>query len=274
MHDKLPIRKAHTKLFIPFLQLNRRHSRNEVNALLKDKNMTASAKRLTLTTALFSVAAVAMAISAHTEPSRPLTVVELFQSEGCSDCPPAEANLNAIAGRDNILALSFEVTYWDQLGWKDRYASPAFTARQWDYAHYWHNNGVYTPQMVINGRYALVGANRGQVENAIAHTPGLSPSIKIDVRNRGLTVSSAAPLSDTILQLVTYDPRVINQPVRAGENAGATLPHKDIVTGLTTLGHYHGGNAHYTIAPAPAAMAQAVLLQQGVGGPIIAAAKI
>ena len=69
-------------------------------------------------------------------------VVELFQSQGCSSCPPASANLNALAGRDDVLALSFAVTYWDRLGWKDTFASPGFTARQWDYARGLHHDNV------------------------------------------------------------------------------------------------------------------------------------
>lgn len=216
----------------------------------------------------------AMMASAQSPTPHPLTVVELFQSEGCSDCPPAEANLNAIAGRPDILALSFEVTYWDQLGWKDRYASPAFTARQWEYARVWRNASVWTPQMVINGRYALVGSNRSQVDNAIAHTPALNAAINVSHTGRNVTVSGAKIGGDATVELVSYDPRVINQPVRAGENAGATLPHKNIVTGLTKLGTFTGGSVHFAIPAASAKTAQAILVQQGAGGPIVAAAKI
>ena len=93
----------------------------------------------------------------------PLTVVELYQSQGCSSCPPAIANINAIADRPDILALTFAVTYWDQLGWKDTFASPGFTARQYDYAHGLGHGGVYTPQVVINGRADLVGADRARI---------------------------------------------------------------------------------------------------------------
>ncbi len=95
-------------------------------------------------------------------------VVELFQSQGCSSCPPANANLNAIADRPGVLALSFAVTYWDYLGWKDRFAQPAFTERQRAYAKSKQSDGVYTPQVVINGRRAIVGARRGSFDAAIA----------------------------------------------------------------------------------------------------------
>ena len=107
-------------------------------------------------------------------------VVELFQSQGCSSCPPAAANINAIAGRPDVLALSFGVTYWDNLGWKDTFASPRFTARQWDYAHHAGRGEVGTPQVIVNGNTAIVGSNRQQLDATIAKAgqpqggPGLS----------------------------------------------------------------------------------------------------
>ena len=80
------------------------------------------------------------------------TVIELFQSQGCSSCPPAAANVMAISGRADVLALAFEVDYWDRLGWKDTFSKPAWTARQYAYAHAMGRDGVYTPQVVVNGR--------------------------------------------------------------------------------------------------------------------------
>src|SRR5271168_3113802 len=97
-----------------------------------------------------------------------LTVVELFQSQGCSSCPPANANVMALSGRPDVLTLSFQVTYWDELGWKDTFDSPQYTARQWDYAHGLHHPNVFTPQVVINGRADVVGVRRGEIEQALA----------------------------------------------------------------------------------------------------------
>src|SRR5882757_7521769 len=99
---------------------------------------------------------------------KPLTVVELFQSQGCSDCPPANANVMALSDRPDLLTLSFGVTYWDQLGWKDTFASPQYTARQWDYAHALHHRNVYTPQVIVNGRSDIVGRDRKELETLIA----------------------------------------------------------------------------------------------------------
>lgn len=95
------------------------------------------------------------------------TVVELFESQGCSSCPPANANVNAIADRPDILALNFAVTYWDQLGWKDTFAQPAFTARQWDYAHAAGRGQVATPQVIIDGHDTVVGNDAQQLAAAI-----------------------------------------------------------------------------------------------------------
>jgi hypothetical protein len=80
------------------------------------------------------------------------TMVELIQSQGCSSCPPANANVVAISDRPDLLTLSWQVTYWDQLGWKDTFGSPVYTARQWNYAHSLHRGEVATPQVVVNGR--------------------------------------------------------------------------------------------------------------------------
>ncbi len=113
--------------------------------------------------ALTFVVALALAGGARADP----TVVELYQSQGCSSCPPADANVNAIAGAPNLLVLSFGVTYWDQLGWKDTFASPRFTARQWAYAHGLRHDDVATPEVVINGRRDVEGADPRQLYAAI-----------------------------------------------------------------------------------------------------------
>src|SRR6185369_12613330 len=116
-----------------------------------------------------------------------LTVVELFQSQGCSSCPPANANVNAISDRGDVLALSFAVTYWDQLGWRDTFAKPQYTARQYAYAHGLHLGNVYTPQVVVNGRQDLTGIQRGQLDGAMAHQ-GRVPSQLIALNRDVLTI--------------------------------------------------------------------------------------
>ena len=108
------------------------------------------------------------AASAHAADASHPAVVELFQSQGCSSCPPANANVNALSQRADVLALSFAVTYWDRLGWKDTFAKPQFTERQWQYARAMRQQDVYTPQVVVNGRVAGVGADPGEIEGLIS----------------------------------------------------------------------------------------------------------
>src|SRR5579864_8039513 len=102
------------------------------------------------------VAAVLLTAGAALAAPSPV-VVELYQSQGCSSCPPADANVNALADRPGMLVLSFGVTYWDDLGWKDTFADPAYTQRQWDYAHGLRHAEVATPEVVVDGKRDLVG---------------------------------------------------------------------------------------------------------------------
>ena len=200
-------------------------------------------------------------------------VVELFQSQGCSSCPPANANLNAIADRADVLALSFAVTYWDQLGWKDSFASPAFTARQWDYAHGAGRANVATPQVIVNGGPTVVGSNRAQLDALIARQGPARGGPAIEAANGQVRVGGGAPQG--VVWFVRYDPRVRAVPIGAGENGGRTLPHRDIVRQLVRLGDYNGTAVAW---PMPAAnepgLAAAVLVQQGKGGLIEAARKL
>ena len=209
------------------------------------------------------------------EPGAGPIVIELFQSQGCSSCPPANANVNALAAaRPDVLALSFAVTYWDYLGWKDTFAQPAFTERQRAYQRSGQSDGVYTPQVVINGRKALVGANRGQLNQAVASVGGLrgGPAIVRDAA--GFTVGAGQGAPATVL-VITYDPRERAVPVKAGENGGKTLPHRNIVTGLREAGVWNGKPLHVAVgAPKDPTWRTAVLVQKGAGGPLLAAAKL
>ncbi|WP_010188299.1 DUF1223 domain-containing protein [Sphingomonas sp. PAMC 26605] len=202
-------------------------------------------------------------------------VVELFQSQGCSSCPPANANLNAIADRPDVIPLSFGVTYWDQLGWKDTFARPQFTARQWDYARSAGRSQVATPQIVINGgRQTVVGNDRQQLEAAIGaarHAGG--PSITI-AGNR-IAVSAANASKPATVWVVRYDPRSNNVPIRAGENGGRTLPHRNIVRQLNAVRTWSGTAASFTLPPNPNPILRtAVLVQSGRGGAIVAATRL
>jgi hypothetical protein len=202
---------------------------------------------------------------------RPLTVVELFQSQGCSDCPPANANVMALSDRPDLLTLSFGVTYWDYLGWKDTFAAPQFTARQWDYAHALHHAEVYTPQVIVNGRADIVGSDRAALEHLIAreaNTSGPTLQLSDGVLHLGATMAGAYQV-----WRARFDPRIENVSIARGENGGLTLPHKNIVKQLAKIGDWDGRAASLPVPPAPNGLAQAVLIQAGLGGPIVGAAR-
>jgi hypothetical protein len=235
-----------------------------------NKSIRASAKLVLGIFALFAFTEVGYA---QDHPAAaPLVVVELFQSQGCSSCPPAEANLNAIAGQPNILALSFAVTYWDNLGWKDTFASEAFTNRQYDYSHYQKQDGVYTPQVVVNGQKDLVGTNRAQLDLVIAQAHTQSPSISWTKGQ--LSVGAGKPAAPADVWLVRYDPRSLNVAIRAGENGGRTLPHRNVVRELVNLGTWDGRAKTFNLpAPTFAGLSTAALVQIKAGGEILGASK-
>ena len=228
-----------------------------------------------------SIRNAALALIAATLGLAPLTagaepvVGELFQSQGCSSCPPAEANLNAIADRPDVLALNFAVTYWDNLGWKDTFATSAFTERQYAYSR-GLSMGVATPQVVVNGRLSLVGNDRRELDAAI-HAAGEPAGASMAVSGGTVSVAAgSAPARGADVWLVRYDPRVQWVAIRRGENGGKTLPHRDIVRQFERLGGWFGAARSFPLPRGGGApgLKTAVLVQTADGGPILAAAKL
>jgi hypothetical protein len=206
--------------------------------------------------------------------ANPVTVVELYQSQGCSSCPPAIANVNQLADRPDVLALTFAVTYWDRLGWKDTFGKPEFTARQYSYSHGFHRRTVYTPQVIVNGQSDLVGTDSGDLQKAISRAlPLAGPAISF----AGNTVSvSGAPASEAAdVWLVRYDPRVLSVPIGRGENSGIAIAHRNVVRELVRLGSWEGTARDYPV-PTPGDMAwrSAVLVEAKNGGAILSAARL
>jgi len=223
--------------------------------------------------AMAALAALSISGAAMAQPpSAPMQVVELFTSQGCSSCPPADVAVAAISARPDIVALSFGVTYWDNLGWKDTFAQQKFTDRQWAYAKGLRHDQVATPQVVINGRTDVVGQSVGEIDAALRRAK-LPPGPALTLSAAGVSVAGAAPAKAADVWLVRYNPNVQQVPVKRGENTGKTLPIKNVVKDLTRLGAWSGGEKTYAIPAAPAGLATAVLVQAGPGGPILAAAK-
>ena len=214
------------------------------------------------------VSASAPAFAAEKHP----TVVELFTSQGCSSCPPANANLIELGRRKDVLTLSYSVTYWDYLGWKDIFGNEAFTNRQRTYEPALGEQGPFTPQMVINGRTSTVGNQLAEVEGLIAQAsaaggPDVSLAAGFVTIGRG-----QAPAEGADVWLVRYDPKLIEVPVTRGENKGHTLPHSHVVRDLVRLGSWDGSDARLPLPGAAGELRTAVLVQAANGGPILAAA--
>jgi hypothetical protein len=202
-------------------------------------------------------------------------VIELFQSQGCSSCPPANANVMALADRPDILSLSFGVTYWDYLGWRDTFAQPRFTDRQRAYAHALGHDNVFTPQVVINGRVDGVGADPHELSALVRRGDRGSGGPSVTLAGGAVTIGAGqAPPQGADVYLVRYDPRIQQIAIRAGENGGRTLPHRDVVRELTRLGRWDGAALRLTLpAPADPALSTAILVQTSGAGPILAAAR-
>jgi hypothetical protein len=153
------------------------------------------------------------------------TVVELYTSEGCSSCPPADRWVSTLKGRSDVLTLAFHVNYWDKLGWVDRFATAEATARQHELAHWSGSSSVYTPQVVVNGRDAAAGAR-------LPGTSSRSP-VSVTLQREGdlvtaqVAASQAGPAKLEGYWAVVEDGH--ESKVRAGENAGETLKHDSVV---------------------------------------------
>ena len=223
---------------------------------------------------LFGLAAAAPTVAGPGPQADPV-VVELFQSQGCSSCPPANAILNGLADRRDLLPLNFGVTYWDQLGWKDTFADPAFTARQWEYAKAGGRGNVATPQFVVNGVGVVTGSNGRQLAQSIATEARRAGGPAIVADGGRIRIAAGKAAAPATVWLVRYDPRTRNVRIGRGENGGRVLPHRNVVTGLRALGTWRGA-ALDLAQPAykDPNERSAVLIQQGVGGPIIAARRL
>ena len=181
---------------------------------------------------------------------RPI-VVELFTSEGCSSCPPADALLAQLASRTDMLALSFHVDYWDRLGWKDPYSSREATARQHHYATLLDLATVYTPQIVVDGKWQAVGSDRADVEQALDYARHSLKEIPVALAlDHGQAQIRAGPggagVTASVL-LIGFDRRHVSA-VKRGENSGRTLAHVDVVRGVEEVARV-GGSANKIEAP-------------------------
>ncbi|MEM9895231.1 MAG: DUF1223 domain-containing protein [Bacteroidota bacterium] len=178
----------------------------------------------------------------HSQNKKPV-IVELFTSQGCSSCPSADLLLSSIlkeSSSNEVIGLSFHVDYWDYIGWKDPFASPDNTRRQRTYARKFKSNSVYTPQMVVNGKYEFVGSSRKNWKEAkskaITETTSHELKLKmVEINKEKVVVSieSDQAVSGLILNVALAESN-LNREVARGENSGRTLYHDNVVRAFTS----------------------------------------
>ena len=205
-------------------------------------------------------------------------VVELFTSQGCSSCPPADAVLADLATRDDVIALALHVDYWDYIGWKDTFAQPEFTARQQNYANFAGERVVYTPQMMVGGLDSIVGSNAMALMDGIAAHQAAEPAVRLGLTRHGDVLSISAQAVAHIggpmtVQLVRYKPEE-TVDIQHGENAGHSIRYVNVVTSWETLQSWDGA-APLAIDMQLLGDDPAVVIVQKAGpGLIVAAARL
>ncbi len=235
--------------------------------------------------ALATVLALGISVGDAGAQDRPV-VVELFTSQSCFSCPSAEKFLGKLAREPDILALEFHVDYWNDLNygsagrWKDPFSRPEFTRRQQDYNRQIRNKpGVYTPQMVIDGRFEKSGNSEWAVEASVRRARGLDdPGVRVAVRHsdaNGLSVVVDGSAKDASAIWLVRFKRAVTTRVLRGENHGKTLDNHNIVTGVTRIGDWRGRAVTLDVPNArPGSEEGCVVLVQGdKPGAIIGAAK-
>jgi hypothetical protein len=169
-------------------------------------------------------------------------VVELFTSQGCSSCPPANAFLNEISrARSDVLPLAFHVTYWDRLGWKDPFSLEAATMRQDSYGHRF-GDGSYTPEMVVDGMVGLVGSHRDEVNAAIEYAKRgqhTATDVKVDKAGEDVAIRIGSGVGRGRVLLIGFDHEHTTK-ISRGENGGRTLAESNIVRSIRPIGEWFG----------------------------------
>lgn len=216
-------------------------------------------------------------------------LVELFTSEGCSSCPPADALLRQIDGKYTesgllIVGVSEHVTYWNHLGWSDPYSAPAYTERQDAYGQKFHLDSVYTPQMVINGEEQILGSNSSALLSALRNSKRDTQmslriaSVQVDGKSLSVefSVDGALPPHGAEVYAIVAD-NSASSDVRAGENAGHTLVHASVARTIAEIGKFHAPvqrTIHIPLSSAvtksPGQARHLILFAQAVGyGPVL-----
>lgn len=208
------------------------------------------------------------AISAVSAVAFPTTIVELFTSQGCSSCPPANKFVIGLGGTEDLLTLSYSVDYWDYLGWKDTHGKPEFSKRQRQYGQQFQGQ-VYTPQIVVNGASHAARFAKQDVREHVLDGSGLK--LALNETEKGVAVTLKGPAA--VLTEIRYTPGVQSVSISRGENRGRTISLSNIVTSSIMIGQSDDQQEFSTVLEKPeAGQAVAIIVQDGIGGPIVSAA--
>ena len=216
----------------------------------------------------------------------PKAVVELFTSQGCSSCPTADAVLGRLVKRDDIVALSLPVDYWDYLGWKDTLASPKFSERQRAYAQARGDGAIYTPQVIVNGVAHVNGSDEDKIAHLIDKTSKTLSASRVPIKLVGVQRQAGRrdrrgarrDADEGSHPLARRDRQERDVPIERGENQGKTVTYTNVVRELIPIGMWNGTEMTVKLERQsfmrPGTDRCAVLLQQGHAGPIIGAALL
>ena len=204
-------------------------------------------------------------------------VIELYTSQGCSSCPPADKLLGELAGRPDVIALALHVDYWDYIGWADKFANPAFTKRQKYYAKAAGARTIYTPQLIIGGKDHVVGYRPMEVADLIQSHRAAPDQVRVTAIRNGAIVRVEAQVVGRVtgmmvVQLARFSPKETVE-IQRGENAGNTYMYHNIVREWAVVGEWDGSVPLSLDVDAPSGPA-AVIIQQVGHGPVVAAARI
>lgn len=219
-----------------------------------------------------------LAASAATSPAAEDSpvVVELFTSQGCSSCPPADAIMKDLAAHDDVIALALHVDYWDYIGWKDEFADPRNAERQRAYARIGERRSIYTPEFIVGGTTDIVGAKPVALMEAIAEHSALPSVIELDLKRSGntlrITARSRVPVSGMLdVHLVRYQPNRKARITR-GENAGRDFVYANVTQDWRVIGQWDAKDALQIVAEISGDLPVVVIVQEAKAGKILGAA--
>jgi hypothetical protein len=208
-------------------------------------------------------------------------LVELFTSQGCSSCPPADKLAAELTNQPGVTVVTFNVDYWDYLGWKDTLAQPEYTKRQMDYAHARGDTDVYTPQMIFNGAAHGVGSSKSAVAKSIVSAQSTELKVPLQLRMTGQNIVAELPSAtadgDATVWLMAIAPSV-SVKIGRGENSGSTIIYHNVVRKLVKAGTWKGEAATFTFAKAdvmlPDCKSCIAVLQEDELGPVMGMASL